>query len=106
MNKDYADWKVMEQNLRVVPCDPRCPEQWQVPVTNGNVIAMVYGGTTTGDASREECLTIARQIAALPQLVGTLAQIVRHWETVDRRYAESALAAEAKAALKVAGVLP
>ena len=65
-------WAIMTQNLRRTPCDPRCPEMWQVPITpdgGGNVLAVVYGNTTSGEASKKECMEKARLIAAAPDLL-------------------------------------
>lgn len=68
-----APWRVMTQNLRVSPCDPRCPEQWQVPVEAGNVVALVYGSTaSSGAESRAECLANAALIAEAPAMLKAL----------------------------------
>ncbi len=79
-------WAVMWQNLRVSPGDPRCPEMWQVPVTpegGGNVLAMAYGNTISGTASKEECEANARLIAAAPVLLAALKRLADALDTLS-----------------------
>jgi hypothetical protein len=77
---------VMIQNLRSSPLllgmrkQEDCPSVWEVPIcvadengqNLGNVAAIVFGNTTSGEASKEECLRYARLFAAAPDLLSCL----------------------------------
>jgi hypothetical protein len=70
-------FKVMSQNLRVSPGDPRLPAVYEVPIqvcdengqNGGNVIAIVYGNTGSSNESRERCLAYAKLLAASSKLL-------------------------------------
>jgi hypothetical protein len=62
----------MMQNLRQSPCDSRCPDMYEVPVTAGNVLAIAHSCFKTGDVAKAECVANAHLIAASPDMFGAL----------------------------------